>query len=239
MKLYIPEIGDQIVLTEDWTFNLYSEDRNRKLMDKLNLAYRYEYGRALSKNSVTLPKGTSLKIDRIYIRKGSSDYSSITFFIGSGDYKGCRFWAKLSDVNKIEFDPQETEKAITVKFSTTMNGSEVGSVKTKEQYDMFMKCLNKQEYCKVNGKHLVEIRLNIESANLTAEECKEINRHHSSRSFGWAKSNNLRRETDVKITKFDIEAYSLLSGETGTFIGKAQTTSALSQKIKKYFKGKI
>lgn len=31
MKLYIPEIGDHLRLTEDWTFNLYNEYRNASL----------------------------------------------------------------------------------------------------------------------------------------------------------------------------------------------------------------
>jgi len=66
---------------------------------------------------VILPAGTSLKVDRIYIRKGKGEYSSITFFAdGLGETivpasglawrrqydakkKKLRFWAKLADVN--------------------------------------------------------------------------------------------------------------------------------------------
>jgi hypothetical protein len=61
-------------------------------------------------------------VDRIYIRKGNKEYSSITFLWkgealpskmeqykpGGEFYKipriPIRFWAKLSDVNNIEFD---------------------------------------------------------------------------------------------------------------------------------------
>lgn len=61
----------------------------------------------------TFPKGTELKIDRIYIRKGKADYSSLTFNVAStthpflvdkkGKKKGkLRFWATLDDVNKIQ-----------------------------------------------------------------------------------------------------------------------------------------
>lgn len=53
--------------------------------------------------SVTFGAGTELRVDRIYIRKGNKDYSSISFWIKNGPYKGARFWAKLSDVNQIEF----------------------------------------------------------------------------------------------------------------------------------------
>jgi len=64
---------------------------------------------------VTFPKGTQLKVDRIYIRKGASDFSSLSFYViassiaaimpvenQKGFKKGKkRFWAKLADVNKI------------------------------------------------------------------------------------------------------------------------------------------
>jgi hypothetical protein len=70
---------------------------------------------------VTLPAGTVLSIDRIYIRKGASDFSSITFYAkGLGEIqkqpstwdrnpkpkkkKALRFWAKLEDCNRINFD---------------------------------------------------------------------------------------------------------------------------------------
>jgi len=98
--MYVPEIGDLIKLTEDWNFNLNSESyRNRSLAEIL--------GKNGPVNNVTLPKDTVLKIDRIYIRKGASDYSSLTFRIEETEnkkIKGKRFWAKLRDVNKIEFD---------------------------------------------------------------------------------------------------------------------------------------
>lgn len=58
----------------------------------------------------TLLAGTVLKIDRIYIRKGKEEYSSLTFFIIDSpdplfsEKKGPkrRFWAKLDDVKEIE-----------------------------------------------------------------------------------------------------------------------------------------
>lgn len=73
---------------------------------------------AVKEIPITLPAGTVLAVDRIYIRKGASDYSSITFYAkGLGEseitnrwsgkttkWKAQRFWAKLSDCNQIEFD---------------------------------------------------------------------------------------------------------------------------------------
>lgn len=48
----------------------------------------------------TLPAGTILEIDRIYIRQGNAEYSSVTF--KARGIKVLRFWAKLDDVNRIQ-----------------------------------------------------------------------------------------------------------------------------------------
>jgi hypothetical protein len=184
-KLYIPEIGDEITLKSDWTFDLYPESRNydlgklfghylhgypEKWIDekvvpemrevdykvnypshddfyKLFKGYNHEkYEEACRKAeeacpeyvqyykdhkewsdkckeigkeklSITIPAGSILKVDRIYIRKGAKDFSSITFYVrGFGEItrteiwtkrkstrKSLRFWAKLADCNTIEF----------------------------------------------------------------------------------------------------------------------------------------
>lgn len=144
MKLFIPELGTQLKLTEDWTFDLHAEHRNATV-GQMN-GYKLEYipqrfpewkgGQPYPiyvpgmhdwwvkegvENThiipVTLPVGTILKVDRIYIRKGAKDFSSISFFISGApkvttqknQYRNAvtrpvRFWAKLSDCNTIEFE---------------------------------------------------------------------------------------------------------------------------------------
>ena len=53
---------------------------------------------------VTLPPGTNLKIDRVYLRKGLKSYDSITFWAKlPGEKKKMSFFAKLDDVNKIGY----------------------------------------------------------------------------------------------------------------------------------------
>lgn len=203
MKFYVPEIGDDIVLTKDWEFSLFPESRNNDLASfnghylwnglnsagehvsgwvdsntvphirqpDFNVVYpsqedfrltgikpafgRVQYDldaytearRKAEQNTpeyvkywadrdkwiedcranykpilqITLQKGTLLKVDRIYVRKGSSDFSSITFYAkGLGEImvytgwawhnqklkkkKSLRFWAKLVDCNTIEFE---------------------------------------------------------------------------------------------------------------------------------------
>ena len=141
-QLFIPEIGTEIILTEDWTFDLYDETRNEaavvyyELWDILGQLRKEYYAKQNAIRNVfpfdraaynaiqepcipvVVPKGTTLKIDRIYIRKGISEYSSVTFimkgatpkvFMSRHGYerkcgRSIRFWARLSDVNKIQFE---------------------------------------------------------------------------------------------------------------------------------------
>ena len=169
-QLFIPEIGTEITLAQDWTFTLYPERRNEKLFDKLKLPfhtvsvdekdgfpertkvilnkeqeiefdavheacytgnsfpsrwnknelerefdtdkYWIERSNWIRKNkdnfvqnfTIKFDAGTILRIDRIYIRKGNSEYSSISFWIKNGLNKGARFWAKLDEVNTIHIE---------------------------------------------------------------------------------------------------------------------------------------
>jgi len=111
MTLYVPDIGDELTLAEDWTFVLHPERRNAKFWERAELptySSRYNYtsggtaggeckiiqgpnatvwledknGNQFSPN-VTLPKGTVLKCARVYIRarKDLQAYSSLTFTI--------------------------------------------------------------------------------------------------------------------------------------------------------------
>ena len=99
-------------LFKPWTFGLHYERRNRALWD-LRFAppemvqYPSRWGRGFQEvRLVTLDPGTQLKVDRIYIRAGVGDYDSITFraeVMHMGVFRKVRFWAKLDDVNKIEY----------------------------------------------------------------------------------------------------------------------------------------
>ena len=118
MKLFIPPLGTKIILTQDWSFDLFHEYRNDSLLkaqgfvDENISKYSWEKHGVHVKTS--LPAGTSLTIDRIYIRHGSKDFDSVSFWIGSKPkgvgYKGkVRFWAKLKDVNDIEYEIEKQE----------------------------------------------------------------------------------------------------------------------------------
>ena len=65
---------------------------------------------------VTIPAGAELTVDRVYIRKGAKDYSSLSFFLtdatpfgdrlapvtARGFKRAHRFWAKLSDCRAMD-----------------------------------------------------------------------------------------------------------------------------------------
>lgn len=123
MKFFVPAVGYQIVLAADWNFSLYLEDRNDTCLKllapkvyedvKSNWHNRSKSGKGwpldYKHESVMLPKGTKLEIDRVYVRtankakEGSDNYDSITFKV-VGEKSKVRFWAKLEDVNNIEYE---------------------------------------------------------------------------------------------------------------------------------------
>lgn len=105
MRMFIPTIGTEFKLSEDWTFDLYHEYRNEKLLEYFNVkkVNTYSYGSSSDSTEVTLPKGTVIKVDRIYVKKGNSAYDSVTVYATiEGEKRKRRFWVKLNDFNQIE-----------------------------------------------------------------------------------------------------------------------------------------
>lgn len=116
LRLMVPEIGTQLLLSQDWKFRLYQETRNSSVISLFNL---FE-GRIRSPFHEPTPEpekvkilgGSILVVDRIYVRQQLKGYSSLSFFLqpqGRLQYKNriaivskrMRFWAKLEDVNQI------------------------------------------------------------------------------------------------------------------------------------------
>ncbi|CCG43314.1 hypothetical protein [Magnetospirillum molischianum] len=121
MKLFVPPLGTRLRLTADWTFPLFNEHRNYALIKRLELiwpesttSYDHWHRTELSQD-VTLPVGTILTVDRIYIRQGQDNFDSMTFTVfdcpdmrlrsksKGGPIAGrVRFWAKLENINGLE-----------------------------------------------------------------------------------------------------------------------------------------
>lgn len=123
MKLFVPEIGTRLKLTNEWKVSIQWERRNFPLIKafypdifaKIEQIQGYAYlgywwgnkndelKQFVTNNpiSVTFPTGSILEVDRIYIRKGNEKFSSLTFrWRAKG--KSPRFWVPLSDVNGLE-----------------------------------------------------------------------------------------------------------------------------------------
>lgn len=117
IPMLVPEIGTVLKLAKDWTFRLHYESRNNDLRKQLGLKeYTYDWRRTKEPGpeEITIKTGAEMSVNRIYIRQGGKDYSSLTFYLSPKATvehvatkttvvtKGkCRFWAKLGDVNKM------------------------------------------------------------------------------------------------------------------------------------------
>jgi len=135
IRLFIPPLGTRLELTQTWEFPLMAEKRNKRLWEFLtreelpsiwgtslvNSSYykdKYPLSATACQPSIlaTLPPGTILIVDRIYIRQGAKGFDSVSFRCERiPDIAGCaewgkpglrkrtvgRFWAKLEDVNRI------------------------------------------------------------------------------------------------------------------------------------------
>lgn len=131
VRVRIPTIRTRLKLTRSWTFILHKEHRNNDFAGRIGAAVKsgkWSHDWNSSEVPVTLPEGTVLIVDRVYIRQGNGAYDSITFRLKKGD---CpvktiygRFWAKLGDVNRIvcEWDMETVKTDTKVDPITQLGG---------------------------------------------------------------------------------------------------------------------
>lgn len=138
MKIFIPSIGTNIKLLQDWMFTLFCERRNYSLWSiygdkQVNSFYSSEcfldndFSQSRISVDITIPQDTILQVDRIYIRKGDDimqSFDSVSFIIKShpADIKG-RFWSKLADVNAIECEVITQDNNVTSYVYISKNSS--------------------------------------------------------------------------------------------------------------------
>ncbi len=80
--IHVPAIGELLTLAKVWKFGLLPEYRNGTLFDYLDIEMPVlKYGSKRTTIPVSLPKGSVLRVDRIYIRKGAKDFDSLTFML--------------------------------------------------------------------------------------------------------------------------------------------------------------
>lgn len=122
MQLYIPNIGERITLAADWTFRLFNERRCQPFDDcpaPAQIVDNPTYFLSQVK-LCTLPAGTVLLVDRVYLRQGLDEFASISFRIVSTAAPWVakqrkRFWAKLDDVNQMQIvPPASSQRELTI-----------------------------------------------------------------------------------------------------------------------------
>jgi len=114
MKLFIPPLGTMVKTAADWSFTLHDERRNDGFVEAAvpRKTKRVSYYDKIS-YPVTLPAGAVLKVERVFIRRGISDFDSVTFILqgkkhpielanGRAIKANKRFWVKLPDANQID-----------------------------------------------------------------------------------------------------------------------------------------
>jgi hypothetical protein len=120
-RAIIPEIGSRLALEQDWEFTVHFEHRNGDLLEADGETMPH-WNSNKKPYLRTLVAGTEFLVDRIYIRNGMEDFSSVTLRIAkTTDEKILargtkripfkksnakdktsygRFWVKLADFNK-------------------------------------------------------------------------------------------------------------------------------------------
>jgi hypothetical protein len=157
------------MLTKKWEFRLFFERKNESLLMKNGIDIRhmqwkdsYEYDPSLTARGnkpmpelkhikMIAPKGTVLKVDRLYVRQNggtASDFDSMTFRVtntesGAWGVKA-RFWAKLDDCNTMECEVvgEPKTKASMKEGKGVTDEIKIGDV---VKYD-YVACKNAERY---------------------------------------------------------------------------------------------
>lgn len=218
MRLFIPDIGDKLTLSQEWEFKLYQEYRNQKMLKHFGYE-KFSYGQTEVHHFVSLPAGITLAVDRVYIRKGShmAGYSSVTFRIeASGEHKKLnklRFWAKLKDCNTIEFEE-------------TVLANRLEKVKFANEYNFSLETIEQIALTKEDVKELNKLRdsiFTLKKGDVYFENVKyEFENKHLKNLFHVGKNNKLS----------DINPNSTVKDKILTITHKRQLTD-----IKLYMKG--
>lgn len=107
-KVFIPQVGDKIEISNNWNCKIYNESRNSTVFEALGIDVSTKNN---SNIDITFPKGTVFKITRLYVRAPASSFDSITLSIVSSPIKKLaktKFWVKIMDANNMEFVEKES-----------------------------------------------------------------------------------------------------------------------------------
>jgi hypothetical protein len=114
MKMFIPEIGSRITLSEDWMVVTNTLDYSSRILlaeNDLVTETKREDGYVLYYN-FTIPKGTTLSIKQVKLKRGKSMSNGVEFYIPKPKQPDKRFGTVqfkvlLPDLDDLEFELAE------------------------------------------------------------------------------------------------------------------------------------
>jgi hypothetical protein len=105
MNISVPVIGDKFILKNSITTNIVFDGQNKIFVKNL---IKDEPANLGDKIEITLLEGTTLKVQRVYIRQGAgADFNSVTFRISKDNPSGLpdgRFFLPIDVVNTLEVE---------------------------------------------------------------------------------------------------------------------------------------
>lgn len=237
MKVHVPVIGDRMELTKDWTFPLHHEYRNDKLFKAFGLTMEKGWNTNAKPPQVTLKKGTVLKLDRLYVRKGAGTFSSLTFIIDGGceeKLTKARFWAKVDACNNIQFQEPQDHVARTVSvhwgYLPQHTNLKTGILKTSfsDQPRPLGKIYGEADQWN-SGKKLFEVEQIIETRPATKEEILEW--HKRWKKHLWLQEAIFPPKEMVYTTYNKLHLKHIASGKV---IGKYTSVDSLKARARSY-----
>lgn len=194
-KIHIPQVGDEFKIIKNWSCKVFNEYRNAKVFEALSI----DTAESNTHIEITLPLGTVIRIERVYVRAPASSYDSVTLRIISSPIKSlakARFWVKLSEINKLEFEEVEMNMDSYAKFSELVRFMIVSL--EKESLANNLSSEDRNEIYSTIFNHFKEKNKNdfVVKMKLTAEEIISTFHIPYNYSLGFAKEEAYRKEKE-------------------------------------------
>ena len=145
MKMFIPEIGSRITLSEDWLVmtNYMDYDSENLLRDNGLLTETKRADGMSIYYTFTIPKGMTLSIKKVNLKRGKSNSNGVQFYVPKpkqidSRYATLTFTVLLPDLLDLEFeleDKNEDTFKFAMDFLTVMRTEQGGSSNTYREIE--------------------------------------------------------------------------------------------------------
>ena len=175
MRLLIPSVGTEIRLEKSIMVELKDAGQNKRFVDSLSSKNR----NGERKTKVRLPKGLTLCVDRVYIRKGDNSlFDSLTFSTegyASGSIPKGRFFLPVETANKFDITLLKKKKEHRKNYFRTLfldlkNEASIESILNDSFADEFMEKINSSDIIE-KGILAVEVEKEYETIKDSLNDC--------------------------------------------------------------------